>query len=62
MIIYLEVIDLYLRGLELTKERFCRIASCYPTLVVYQVWKALKHVGEAIILSIQLLITDNSFS
>ena len=28
LIIYLEVIDLYLCGLELIKERFCGIASC----------------------------------
>ena len=28
MIIYFEVIDLYLCGLELIKERFCGIASC----------------------------------
>ena len=53
MIIYFEVIDLYLCGLELIKERFCGIASCYPNHMVYQVWKALKHVSEAIILSIQ---------
>ena len=62
MIIYFEVIDLYLCGLELIKERFCGLALCYLTLVVYQVWKALKHIGEAIILPIQLPLTDNSFS
>ena len=28
MIIYFEVIDLYLCGLELIKERFCGITSC----------------------------------
>ena len=53
MIIYFEVIDLYLCGLELLKKGL-RNSMMLPNHMVYQVWKALRHVSEAIILHIQL--------